>query len=288
MKVIMTVLVGVILLGACESKVKQQDTLQKAMDDLRDSMSLVINQKEAQMNDMMATFNEIQEGFQEINEAEGRLNLDKDNPERMSAEDIKENLDFIHRTMQLNKERIAKLEGQLKTNAANAAKLRQTIESLNQQMEQKEQQLVRLEQELKAKDVKIEEQGKQIETLNTDVKNLKEEKEQKEQEVAQQDKELNTAWYVFGTKRELKNQNILVDGEVMKSNSANRNYFTKIDIRDPKDQTIHLYSKRAELLTSHPAGSYNLVRNEKKEYSLQITDPQKFWSVSKYLVILVK
>ena len=90
---------------------------------------------------------------------------------------------------------------------------------------------------------------------------------------------------MFGTKDELKDQNILVDGKVLQAN-FNRDYFTKIDIRVQKE--IKLYSRTAKLLTTHPASSYTLERNTNKQYVLRINNPQVFWSTSKYLVILVK
>ena len=90
---------------------------------------------------------------------------------------------------------------------------------------------------------------------------------------------------MFGTKSELKEQGILSKGEVLKSH-FNKNYFTKIDIR--VDKEIKLYSKKATMMTSHPAGSYTLNTDANGQYVLRITNPQQFWSTSKYLVILVK
>ena len=100
-----------------------------------------------------------------------------------------------------------------------------------------------------------------------------------------QDKQLNTAWYVFGTKKELKNQHIMEDGKVMTGN-FNKSYFTKVDIRELSE--IKLYSKSAKWRTTHPASSYTLVRDANKQYTLRITNSQIFWSTSKYLVVLVK
>lgn len=97
---------------------------------------------------------------------------------------------------------------------------------------------------------------------------------------------MNTAFYVFGTKKELKTQNILSGSDVLRSSGFNRDYFTKIDIRNTK--VINLYSKKAELLTNHPASSYTLEKNAQKQYVLRINNPQAFWSTSKYLVIVVK
>ena len=73
---------------------------------------------------------------------------------------------------------------------------------------------------------------------------------------------------------------------MLKDSDFNKDYFTQIDIRTTKE--IRLYSKRASLLTTHPEGSYELVKDDKNQYSLVILDPTNFWSVSKYLVLLVK
>ena len=91
---------------------------------------------------------------------------------------------------------------------------------------------------------------------------------------------------MFGTKSELKEQNILKGGEVLRTNNFNKDYFTKIDIR--VDKVIRLYSKSARLMTTHPEGSYSLDKDAQGQYTLRITDPARFWSVSKYLVITVK
>ena len=41
-------------------------------------------------------------------------------------------------------------------------------------------------------------------------------------------------------------------------------------------------------MTSHPAGSYKLDVVNGKTEKLTITDPNAFWSVSKYLVVVVE
>lgn len=114
---------------------------------------------------------------------------------------------------------------------------------------------------------------------------LQDDNAQKANTINTQDKQLNTAWYVFGTKKELKEQNILVNGKVLQGN-FNKNYFTKVDIRSLK--AIKLYSKSAKLLTMHPSSSYKLERDAQGQYVLNITNPQLFWSTSKYLVVQVK
>ena len=105
MKKILTVAIVLIFTGCGGNKVQED-----SRDVVYDSLQQIISQKNAELNDIMGTFNDIQEGFREINMAQGRVNLNGIASEKMSKEDIMENISFIQRTMQLNRERIARLQ----------------------------------------------------------------------------------------------------------------------------------------------------------------------------------
>ncbi|MBQ6750345.1 MAG: hypothetical protein IJR02_06190 [Bacteroidaceae bacterium] len=252
----------------------------------RDSLQKVIDQKDTEINDLMGTFNEIQQGFDLINEAQGRVNMMKGNAENNStAENIRENMEFIQETLAENKRKIEELENKLNTGSINSAKLKEAINSLSQQLNEKNREIDALRAQLEEKDVVIQELGNAVNSLKEENTQVKQQRDETEQIARNQDAQLNTAWYVFGTSKELKKEGILSKGEVLQGN-YNKNYFTKIDIR--KVSVIPLESKSATLLTNHPAGSYTLLKDSKGEYTLRITDATKFWSVSKYLVIKVK
>ena len=251
----------------------------------RDSLEQIIAQKDNEINDMMTTLSDIEEGFREITEAQNRVTLAKSGEGTNTKQRITENLQFIQSAMQQNKELINKLKQQVRESTVKGGQLKKIIDNLTQQMEVKDKQLQSLREELDKKDIHIAELDEMVSDLNTNVASLKEENTQKTETISTQDKALHTAWFVFGTKKELKEQNILDAGEVLRSN-FNKEYFTKIDIRIDKE--IKLYSKSAEILTSHPASSYTLQRDANKQYVLRINDPQAFWSTSKYLVVQVK
>ena len=84
----------------------------------------------------------------------------------------------------------------------------------------------------------------------------------------------------------LTNTGLFKKGQVLKDSDINKDYFTQVDIRTTKE--IKLYSKDADILTTHPAGSYALEKDDKGQLTLKITNPKDFWSVSKYLGIQVK
>lgn len=253
----------------------------------RDSLQHIIDQKDNELNDIMGIVNEVQDGIRRISEAEGRVTIADASPEAASSREvIRENMDFIATAMEQNRELITQLKEKLRTSTFNADKLRKTIENLQAQVEIQSQKIQELEAQLAEKDAQLAEQGEQINALNEDVNNLTADNRTKAQTMAAQDKELNTAWFVFGTKNELKEQKILNSGDVLKSGEFNKDYFTQIDIRVTKE--IKLYSKNAKLLTTHPAGSYSLEKDDQGQYRITISNPTKFWSVSKYLVVQVK
>lgn len=281
MKKVLLFVVALLSLTACNQKNGSESKLVQQAD----SLNRIIAQKDNEINDMIGTMNDIEEGFRAINAAEERVSVARQGEGASAKERIQENMTFIQQTMQQNRELINKLRNQLRQSSVKGDQLRRTLETLTQQMEEKDAQLKALQAELQAKNIQIEELSEQVSDLSSHVSNLKEESSEKSQTISQQDKQLNTAWFVFGTKKELKEQHIVEDGEVLRSN-FNQDYFTKIDIR--VDKEIKLYSRSAKLLTDHPASSYKLEQDANKQYVLRIENPSKFWSTSKYLVIMVK
>ena len=258
----------------------------------RDSLNSIIAQKDSELNDMMGTINEIQDGLNQINEAENRVTLLKNGEGATKKQKLTEDVQFIATRMKQNRELIAKLQKQLANSSIQSEQLKKTIENLNKQLEEKEKQMQALREELDKQDIHIMELDETINNLNTKSNRLTSESNRKTEVINAQDKQINTAWYVFGTKKELRNQHIMEDVNALTgkfkvmTGNFNKNYFTKVDIRDLSE--IKLYSKSAKLLTTHPSSSYNLVRDANKQYILRITNPQIFWSTSKYLVVLVK
>lgn len=287
MKKILLLSVCVALLSSCGNMGKND-----AMKSQNDSLSQVLAQRDAELNGIMEAFNEIQDGFRMINEAESRVDLETGAVEgRSNVQKIKDDIVFIMEKLDANRKRIAELEEQLKKSRYASSQLKTTIANLNKELLAKTQQIETLQAELASKNIRIAELDDAIVGLTQHVNDLVAENKAKSATVATQDKALNAAWFVFGTSSELKEQKIvskkfLQKKKVLESDDFNKEYFTQIDIRT--DKQIMLYSPEAELLTSHPVGSYEFQKNEKGQLALLITNPNKFWSVSRYLVIEVK
>ena len=271
-----------IALASCNEGAKKAEAQARAE---RDSLNQVIAQKDDEINDMMTTLIDIEEGFREITEAQNRVTLAKSGEGTNTKQRIAENFQFIQSMMQQNKDLINKLKQQVRESSIKGDKLKKVIASLQETMEKKDQQITELVEQLELKNIHIGELKYAINTLKEDAQSLQDENEAQSKTINAQDKQLNTAWFAYGTKDELKKQRILDGGKVLQG-SFNKEYFTKIDIR--VDKEIKLYSKSAKLLTTHPASAYTLQQDANKQYVLRITDPQAFWSTSKYLVVQVK
>ena len=283
----MAIAAAAIMMASCQSQ-REKDNSEDRSQQKIDSLERVIAQSNSETEDLARTIQDIRDGFRKINEAEGRVTTEQ--AETPDQQVIQENMDFIQQTLRLNRQRIAELQQMLRnanqTNTATKKAYEAMVEEFNHQIEAKTEEIARLRQQLEEQNIRIAELDAAVSGLNESVTQLTAENEAKTQTVAAQDKALNMAWYVFGTKAELKDQKILKNGEVLKSGEFNKDYFTEIDIR--KDKEVKLYSKRAQLLTTHPVGSYQLEKDDKGQLTLKITNPNQFWSVSRYLVVQVK
>lgn len=273
----------VLMASACSNRKAGGDAFQQQ----RDSLQAVINAKDGELNELMGTFYEVQEGISRINQAEGRVAVADGNLEAPGNKAIiRENMQYIEETMQQQRELIAQLKQKLQSSTVNVEKLQKTVAALEQQVQEQAARIQELEAQLAEKNILIEHQTEEIGELSNSVSELTTQNQQQAATMAAQEQDLNSAWFVFGTKSELTEQKILQKGEVLRSEDFATDYFTKVDIR--QTQNIKFYSKSAKMLTTHPAGSYRLSKNDDGEYELHILNTQKFWSVSRFLVVLVK
>lgn len=312
MKIMVFVLAVAAVLSSCGAGAGKDKDKDKAR---ADSLQRVIDQKDNEINGVLQTFNDIQEGLRQIGEAEKRVTLARlgEGNAESKAQQMREQIEFIAQKMNENKELIAKLQQQLRESTVRGDELQRTMTALESQMREKDVELKHLRAELETKNIHIKELDETITTLNASVASLQTENERQEQAISQkdqaitqkdqtisqqgqaitqrdetinsQDKQINTAWYAFGTKKELKEQNVLVSGKVLHGN-FNQSYFKRIDIRVTNE--VKFYSKKVDILTAHPGGSYELIADSKGLLVLKITKPQLFWSLSKYLVVQVR
>ena len=245
-------------------------------------------------NDSIAQINarltsDIEELLQMIDEIETNLaqnNKTEAARTKETGDRLKASIAQIIGKLKDNQEKIANREKQVKNRNYNIASLRKTVERLKAENEEKAAMITALQAELAQRDAKIKELDASIASLNSKLDALSDENKDQQDQLNAQDKALNTVFYTMGTKKELKAKGIL-EGGLLKVRTlqgvVNDADFTKADLRNVS--SIPLNVKKATLMTSHPEGSYTFVKEGKVITELSITNPEEFWSVSKYLVI---
>ena len=273
---------------SCDNKQGAQDAAMIQSSIKEDSLQRVIDQLQNRNDDLSVMKLNVLNILRQINEAEGRITtIAQEDPE---SQEITENLVFIEQKLKEYKKAVADMKQLLRNTKVASEKekeaLSEEIKSLEDQLNAKNVEIAELRRQIEEKDSLLFRQKEFIDEQGQTIDRLNKENAEKEQTLIQQETELNTAWFAFGTKKELEKQNILKDGKVLRADDVNKEYFTSIDIRVRKN--FPLQSKKVKVLTSHPAGSYELVKDDNGEYTLQISDSKAFWSASKYLVVSVK
>ncbi|HYX09913.1 MAG TPA: hypothetical protein VE912_24510 [Bacteroidales bacterium] len=264
---------------------------QKELDQLKQEnaqLKQVNEKKDSTINDLIASFNQIQDNLSVIKEKESVISkkAQGDVEEGNTREQISQDIQTINDLMAQNRQQIKTLNNKLRHSNVKIAEFQKLMDNVNQQIKEKDSEIGSLKEKL----VNL---NFAVDKLNATVDTLTMANQEKKTIITEQDTKLNTAWYAYGTDKELKAEGIITKeggfiglGKVEKLvQDFNKEYFTKIDIRDVT--SIPLYVKKAKLITTHPEGSYEFKEKDGSIESLEIKDPTAFWKVSKFLVIVV-
>ena len=148
---------------------------------------------------------------------------------------------------------------------------------LKQQISRETQDISNLTAELEAQGIQISQLRATLGELNDDIVELK--------------AELDLGYYLVGSKKELKHDSIIirkgVGGAITLSDKIDNTKFIRLN--KSSDNTMNLTCfKKVELVPERPENSYNIITKDKAIVQIKITDPDTFWEVSNYLVIVVK
>jgi len=255
-----------------------------------DSLVAVINQQDAEINGFISSFNEVETNLDSVaarqqiihfNVKDGELKAGQ--KERINAE-----IEAINELMIQNRNMITELSDKLKKSSRKNAQMEKTIATLNRQYFQKNLELTNLNDQLNLLNL-------QVAKLQTTVDTLTTQNFAQSNTIMEKNKDLHTAYYIVGKSKELQEANLIDKqggllgiGRTSKLNSdVDNSKFFRIDYTQTNNIVIN--SNKVKIITNHPSDAYTLNKDaENKDVvkELQITNPEKFWSASKYLVIV--
>ncbi len=258
-----------------------------------DSLATQVSNRDQQLEDFVNSVNEIENNLAAIDKNQLAIGDLKKEGEVKQKNRINEMIKGIDAYVVENRQKIERLEKQLKTSRNKSAGLTKLVEQLRQSIAEKEQQV----NELLATISVLE--GER-DTLRSTVAQKDQELAQKETDIAakqqtidEKETNLTTAYYKIGSRKEL-----LTDGIIQKSGGVlgagrtfklspkmNTAVFTTVNIKNVSEIEMGNTDKK-NVISAHPSDSYYFVKSD-GQVLLKIVDFQKFWSMSKYLVVEV-
>lgn len=281
-------LVAIILFAGCGKKKEKQILDLQAQNA---QIAVEYEKKDSLLNELFISMNDIERNLADITAREKLITDAPVDEKRMNADvrdKIMDEIILINNIMKENKKRLAALREQLKKSDARVAALEETIQLLTRRLEEKEQEIAVLKQEL----MKL---NFTIESLNATVDTLRSETISQSKVISQQDVligEMNTIWYVIGTKKELTEKGIidkaggLFSGTMKMTDMINPDHFTTADMRQINRITFE--SSKVDLVTVHAEGSYKLTQEDELYTGIEILDAAEFWKSSRFLVVMIK
>ena len=288
MKKIALVLIPVIgmSLFGCENYKQQADQLAKE----KDSLIALNNAGTQTIDEFVSTMNQIESNLNKITQKEGVIEASAEkNPEmaRSTRDKVNAEIEAINNLMEENKSKLDALTKKLGRSNAKVAKFEKMVATLKEQLAQKEVDLAQLNEKLGNLNI-------ELATIKISFDSLSNQNRNQAVVIADQTTKIHTAYYTVGSYKKLRDKKVLVkEGGVLglgkkarMVSSINDDSFVKIDYT--QTGAIPINSKKVELVTTHPQGSYKIEKSNDLVSDILITDPEKFWSASKYLVVVTK
>jgi hypothetical protein len=284
MKYYFIIAVAALTLSACNRKELADSNHSK------DSLEAVVNEREATLNEFIASFNEVEANLDSVAAKQHVIVTNSAKSGELKPNQkarINSEIAAINTLMEQNRKKIAALNSKLKSSANKNVQLEKTIETLNAQLVQKYA-------ELKELNARLDESNAQCAQLETSVNILTADNSAKAQTISEETAALHTAYYVVGKAKDLQEAKLIdrkggllgIGRTAKLTGDFDNSKFTKIDYTQTSSIEVNSDMK---IITSHPSDSYTLDTDAKDKdlvKTIVITNPEKFWSTSKYLVVV--
>lgn len=279
----------IIILGllytSCTSN-SQDTTISKLLVE-RDSLIEQNREQGERLNSINRLMTTINSAVDSIALAEGMLFISSGNENEISRQSALADLEKYEMLIKRQQQKIRDMRLRLGDQNKEADGI---VEIMRQQIKAKDEMIATLKKQLAQKDLDIAALRRTVASQNQNIQdqqrlinelNIANDKHNKA--LATQDKIINQAMVLIKTKKELQQMGILKKGKLQTDATLNNSSFQKIDIR--KVREISFPAKKPKILTPIPHSSYRLMTSGDHNYTLEVTDPTKFWSVSNYLII---
>lgn len=275
------------LLHSCSGNMRQEYNTRI------DSLKSVINERTSQYDELTSYLDLVASGLDSINSMENIIYLGKDEVtgKKLTRKEIRQRIDDLKELVIRQRTRIEELSDSLSfITDKKVAALQTIIANLNAQLEEKERTIQQLKGELNSSKTTITNLQANVGKLYEEKGMLEEHVSMQEEALEKQDEIINEAYYIIGTRKELKAAGVISTNLLQKSKvnleTVDLSKFKKIDIRNFTTE-LKIDTKKAVILSPMPNDSYKIVQTG-NQATLFIEDVASFWSLSRFLVIQIK
>lgn len=296
--VFMVLALPVLLMGCDNGKLKDLEIRNNELTNQLEEM-------DSSMNSYLETISEIEDNLAVIKLKQNMIatNASKDVEfDHEMRKSLVNDLQAINSLMTTNKEKITELQNLLKNSNFQVAEFKKLVARVNTKLVEKDEEITSLTTRLEDLAFRNQTLDDNVRFLTIRVDTLSAVNQVQIATIHNQKKlisrnleELSSGFVATGTLKELEEKQIIKKeggilglGAVSALNSeVDRDNFLRIDIQ--KTQTIPLMVKKVRVITNHPQDSYKIEESENGELlaSLVITNPDRFWNTSKFLVVRV-
>lgn len=283
-KLALALMMAIVALTACNNNEKQLAAQQATIDSLAQAQNLSAEE----IQDYVTLINTISTSIDSLNVAEDELkSVTREGTPATQRELLKQKVAALASAVNNQRAMIERLKGNLSASGSKNAQLQNLITFMQKQLDEKDAMIAQLQADIADKNKNIEELTATATMLTNKNTELSTTVVAQNEAIENQTNKMNEAFVKVGTKKELKDLGLVEGGTLFKKKKLNaenidKNLFQKVDMRSYK--SITLQSTSPKILTQMPADSYELTTNGSTTV-LTITNAQRFWGVSNFLII---
>lgn len=280
---IVTIITLSALFSACTGKQDPTEQI-SLMEASRQELATALEERDQ----LLCLVKEISVSMDQIRHLENIMTVSgthaKENPSQRTR--ILSDISSLKRTLKQRREQLAQLETRLEESSLYTDGIKSTVKILYNQIDTQTREIENLRGQLTMANARIDSLNNAVDSLNTTVATINDNLDMANAASIRLEDELNTCYYIVTSKSELKKHQILETGFLRKSRLLKGDFDKgSFVIGDKRTMhTIELDSDKARVHTNHPEDSY-AIRKENNKKILVILDPEKFWSLTNYLVI---
>ncbi len=276
---------AVLILAGCNGREAELESEMVLMQSRMDSLHSVIASKDSYFDEIVTSINRVYANLEEVRVSEEQIKMQAGEEEggySVTSSESRVNLlnqvDKIGSSLEESRKQIARLESRIGLLNREQKGLNEMVAALKQQLAEREQTIAVLETNLRSLEGEIVEKSRLI--------------VQRDSVIQSKETELNTVYYIAGTRSELEELGIideeggflwgLLGSTPVLSSGMDETLFNRFDIS--ADRFIAIDGEIEELVPKRNE-EYYMSTSAEEHSTLQILDTDKFWQ-ERFLVII--